>query len=89
MCQQHMKRWCNNVDWSLESVLLNINIIEIEGVYLILKTIGCISARIAFKIGCYKILTNQEVQYIEYFNDVIRKGIYLFYMKRWCNNKKS
>ena len=24
MCQQHMKRWCNNVDWSLESVLLNI-----------------------------------------------------------------
>ena len=25
MCQQHMKRWCNNVDWSLESVLLNIN----------------------------------------------------------------
>ena len=20
-----MKRWCNNVDWSLESVLLNIN----------------------------------------------------------------
>ena len=25
MCQQHMKRWCNNVDWSLESGLLNIN----------------------------------------------------------------
>ena len=25
MCQQHMKRWCNNVDWSLESVCLNIN----------------------------------------------------------------
>ena len=25
MCQQHMKHWCNNVDWSLESVFLNIN----------------------------------------------------------------
>ena len=25
MCQEHMKRWCNNVDWSLESVFLNIN----------------------------------------------------------------
>ena len=25
MCQQHMKHWCNNVDWSLESVFLSIN----------------------------------------------------------------
>ena len=25
MCQQHMKHWCNNVDWSLEFVFLNIN----------------------------------------------------------------
>ena len=26
-----MKRWCNNVDWSLESVLLNIIIIAYGG----------------------------------------------------------
>ena len=25
MCQQHMKRWCNNVDWSLENCILNVN----------------------------------------------------------------